>query len=367
MSYPSRLNRNDLEPPALIATPSLAVRLSIAKAVESEVLVAESSIALEGYEPVRLGAETSVQVFRGVEDPYGAAVTARLFRLSFGMDELEERVLLGSLLLSTRPEDVLDNAYSLIAGLEARTPRLQMALELVSAFSDAFAEDKLERGLTVSIELLPMPELKALAALTVSRVREAFIVHGEALIPALLSPLAQAWLDRLVKYVCLPSMAILGRAAGAFRTVAFNPHVLDARVAGETPPRRYTCIIYRDRFEVKDLGEVSFEVRDLGPPPSRGVELRSRLEVLAGDMAEAACMALDLLASQAQEPNAFEEYVRRLGVDRPSTLIAKLLTYGLARREVGPGGQYFITITPAGLRARDQYKAFKLARGEARE
>ncbi len=369
MSYPSKLNKGDLETPALIATPSLAVRLSIAKAVEPEVLVADASISMESYEPARLGAEASVQVFRGVGDPYEAAVTARLFRLSFGLDELEERVLLDSLLLSTKPEDVADNVYSLISGLEARTPKLQVAVELVSAFSEAFAEDRFKQGSTLSTELLPTPELKALAILAASRVKEAFIVHGEPLIPCLMRPLAQAWLDRLVRYVCLPSMAVIGRAAGAFRTIAFNPHLLDARATGETPPRRvrYTCILYRERGEVRDLGEVGFKVLDLGPLPAKQPELRSRLEILAGDMADAACQALDVLAAQAQEPNAFEEYVRRLGVDKPTSLISKLLTYGLARREVGPGGQYFITITPAGLRARDQHKAFKLARGEARE
>ena len=63
-------------------------------------------------------------------------------------------------------------------------------------------------------------------------------------------------------------------------------------------------------------------------------------------MVDAATEALEVLAVQAQELTAFEEYVRRLvGGDEAKHLMAKLLTYGLARREVGPGGQYLITIT----------------------
>ena len=175
---------------------------------------------------------------------------------------------------------MVDNVYSLIAGLKARTSRPQMAVELVSALSEAFAEDRLGKGLTVSIELLPTPELKVLAALTVSRAREAFIVHGEPLIPVLQRPEALGGLERLVRYVCLTSMAAIGRAAGAFRTIVLNPHLLDMRAVSEENSRRpgHACIVHRGKCEVRGLSEVSFDILDLGPPPTRtsglGVGLR---------------------------------------------------------------------------------------------
>lgn len=355
--------------PEEVETPCLACcndPLSVASAAGCKAYLTDTDLECDGYAKLKMGVNFTLNPFKG--EPLRVA---KLFRLVFNLNPLEENVLYTALRGGGL---ALEYVVSDAAAHGSATARL---LTVASALQDepyasCFSGDslKLEGEALLVLDQRMEPEFKALAALcALERLKGLRVCVGCGYI---LEPLAstpegrvelQSYLENAV--LACGSTAPFRRMLHSFKSLIVNPHVDDEWIErlhkerGGRGLREGMVLLWRrGGFVERRINPVKVkrvEAKAEAPKPEgRG----TLLERVLGRDAQVAHRLMGDMVTHAFTVETALGYLEPLvgGTVKAASFVAKLTALGLITREVGMDRMLYLKLTPRGLIAVKEYE-----------